>query len=55
MTYTAIIQKTKDGWFAAQYAQIPEAITQGRTIKEVKENLVDAVSMVLKLKNKTNI
>jgi len=55
MTYTAIIKKTKDGWFAAQCAQIPEAITQGRTIEEVKENLVDAVNMVLQMKKEKSL
>jgi predicted RNase H-like HicB family nuclease len=47
MEYTAIIRKTNDGWYAARCAQIPEAITQGRTIEEVKKNLTDAIEMVL--------
>jgi predicted RNase H-like HicB family nuclease len=55
MEYTAIIRKTDDGWYAARCAQIPEAITQGRTIEEVKENLLDAINMVLELKKEQTI
>jgi len=47
MEYTAIIRKTEDGWYAAKCAQVPEAITQGRTLEEVKENLIDAIELVL--------
>ena len=55
MEYTAIIRKTKDGWYAAKCAQIPEAITQGRTIEEVKENLIDAIQLVLQIKKERTI
>jgi predicted RNase H-like HicB family nuclease len=48
MEYTAAIQKTPNGWYIGQCEQIPEALTQGRTIEEVKENLKDAISLVLK-------
>jgi len=50
MEYTAIIRKTKDGWYAAKCAQVPEAITQGKTLEEVKENLLDAIELVLQMK-----
>jgi len=50
MEYTAIIRKTDDGWYAAKCAQVPEAITQGRTIDEGKENLADAIDLVLQVK-----
>jgi predicted RNase H-like HicB family nuclease len=50
MEYTAIIRKTDDGWYAAKCAQVPEAITQGKTLKEVKENLIDAIELVLQMK-----
>jgi predicted RNase H-like HicB family nuclease len=47
MEYTAIIEKGNNGYYVAQCAQIPAAITQGKTIEEVKENLKDAIHMVL--------
>ena len=47
MQYTAIIQKTEDGWYIGQCEQIPGALTQGKTIEEVKENLKEAIQLVL--------
>jgi predicted RNase H-like HicB family nuclease len=47
MEYTAIIEKGKDGWYVAQCAQIPAAITQGKTIEEAETNLKDAIELVL--------
>ena len=49
------IRKTEDGWYAAKCAQVPEAITQGRTLEEVKENLVDAIELVLLVKKERTI
>ena len=47
MKYTAIIEKGNNGWFVGQCAQIPAAITQGKTVDETLENLKDAVALVL--------
>ena len=47
MKYTAIISEIEDGWFMGQCEQVPGAITQGRSIKEVEENLKEAISLVL--------
>ena len=47
MDYTAIIEKTNDGWYIAQCAEVPNAHTQGRTIEEVKENLEEAIELIL--------
>jgi len=47
MEYTAIIKDIEDGWYMGQCEQIPNAITQGQTIDEVKENLKDAISLLL--------
>jgi len=32
MTYTAVITAGDDGWFCAQVPEVPEAISQGRTL-----------------------
>ena len=45
--YTAIIQKVGNGWYMGQCEQIPGAITQGKSIEEVKENLKEAIQLVL--------
>ena len=47
MKYTAIIKEIEDGWYMGQCEQVPAAMTQGRTIEEVMENLKDAISLVL--------
>jgi predicted RNase H-like HicB family nuclease len=47
MQYTAVIEKTDDGWYLAHCVQVPNAHTQGRTIEEAKENLEEAVALIL--------
>ena len=47
MKYTAIIKEIEDGWYMGQCEQVPAAMTQGRTIEEVMENLKEAISLVL--------
>ncbi len=39
----------KDGkWWVAWTDDVPRALTQGATLKEARENLVDAVRMIRK-------
>ena len=47
MDFTAIIEKTPNGWYIGQCEQVPGALTQGKTISEVKENLKEAITLVL--------
>lgn len=47
MKFTAIIEKGEDGWFVGQVEEVPAAMSQGQTIEELKENLLDALRMVL--------
>jgi predicted RNase H-like HicB family nuclease len=47
MEYTAIIKEIEDGWYMGQCEQIPGAMTQGQTIEEVKENLKEAIPLIL--------
>lgn len=44
--FTAVIVED-DGWFVAWAEELPGANTQGRTIEEAKENLKDAIQMIL--------
>ena len=43
---TLVIEKSKDGWYVGQVEEIPEAISQGKTIKELLDNIVDAVKLI---------
>ena len=47
MKLTALIEKSNDGWYVGQVEEMPAAISQGRTIEELKENLVDALKLIL--------
>lgn len=42
-TYTVILTEGEDGWFCAQVAEVPEAISQGRSAEEAKENVSEAL------------
>jgi len=47
MNLTAIIEKSEDGWFVGQIEEFPAAISQGKTIDELKMNLIDAFLLLL--------
>jgi predicted RNase H-like HicB family nuclease len=36
-----------DGWFTAQVAEVPGAISQGKTREEARANVIDALDLVL--------
>lgn len=44
--FTAVYKKSGK-WYAAWVEEIPGVNTQGRTLKEAKENLKEALSLVL--------
>ncbi len=44
--YTATIVKS-DGWYAGFVKELPCAHSQGKTVEEVKENLKEAITMVI--------
>jgi predicted RNase H-like HicB family nuclease len=44
--FTAIFQRDGDGW-VAWVEEIPGASTQGDTLDEARENLKEAVTMIL--------
>jgi predicted RNase H-like HicB family nuclease len=48
MNYTAIIKKSEDGYYVGQVQEMPEAIAQGTTIDELKQNLLDALQLIIR-------
>ena len=50
MEYTVVLEKMDNGWWFCQCEQIPEAVTQGETIEEAKENIKEAIELVLAAK-----
>ncbi|MEX8546721.1 MAG: type II toxin-antitoxin system HicB family antitoxin [Mucilaginibacter sp.] len=49
MKFTAIIEKGENGWLVGQVEEIPAALAQGKTIEELKDNLLDALKLVLEV------
>jgi predicted RNase H-like HicB family nuclease len=45
--FTAIIEQGENGWFVGQIGEVPAAISQGKTIDELKENLLEALRLIL--------
>jgi predicted RNase H-like HicB family nuclease len=44
---TAIYEKAKEGGYVGYVAELPGANTQGETLEEVRENLREAVALLL--------
>ncbi len=47
ITLTAIYEEAEEGGFIAYIAELPGANTQGETIDEARENLIEAAQMIL--------
>ena len=47
MKLTAVIEKSRDGWYVGQIQEFPAAISQGKTIPELKNNLLDALKELM--------
>lgn len=47
MTLTAVYQKAAEGGYVGFVLELPGAITQGETPEEVRENLQEAIALVL--------
>jgi predicted RNase H-like HicB family nuclease len=46
-TFTAVFEEQPDGGFVAWVEELPGANTQGETLDEARENLKDAVEMII--------
>ncbi len=49
MEFTARIEKSADGWYVGQVEEVPAAISQGKTIDELKANLIDALQLIFQV------
>jgi len=47
LTPTAIFEEAEEGGFVGYVAELPGVNTQGETIDEVRENLSEAVELIL--------
>ena len=46
MKLNAIIGKGENGWLVGQLEEIPAVLAQGKTIEELKANLLDALDLL---------
>lgn len=53
--FTVIIEKSDDGWYVGQIEEMPEAISQGKTIDELMDNIADALSLVLEVRREETL
>ena len=47
LTLTAIFEEAEEGGYIAYVAELPGANTQGETLDEVRENLSEAMELIL--------
>ena len=52
MIYKVVIRQETDGWYIAECPAIPGCVSQGRTLKEIRENIKDAIKGCLVVLNK---
>lgn len=45
-TFTAVFEKVND-WYIGYVEELPGANTQGKTIEEVRENIREAIKLIL--------
>ena len=45
--FKVIIESGEDGWFVASVPALPGCYTQGRTMKELMDNIKDAIRLCL--------
>ena len=47
LRFTIAYEGPEDGWILAQVVEVPGAISQGRTRAEARENVIDALRVML--------
>ena len=47
LTLTAIFEEAEEGGFIGYVAELPGANTQGETLEEARENLSEAIDLIL--------
>ena len=45
--FTAVYEPAEEGGYVAYAEEVPGAITQGETLEEARENLADAIQLIL--------
>lgn len=48
-TFTAVFEEAEEGGYAAWVEELPGAISQGETLEEARENLKEAIELILEV------
>lgn len=54
-TFTAVFQPAEEGGFVAWVEELPGANTQGETLEEARENLREAVELILEVNRERSL
>ncbi|MDP9360408.1 MAG: type II toxin-antitoxin system HicB family antitoxin [Acidobacteriota bacterium] len=49
VTFTAVFEKAEEGGYCVFVEELPGAISQGETLDEARENIKDAIQLVLEV------
>jgi predicted RNase H-like HicB family nuclease len=52
--FTAVYQPAEEGGYVAFVEELPGAITQGETLEEARENLAEAIQLILEANREQN-
>ncbi len=52
---TIIYEWSQDGWWVAEIAEVPGAVSQGKTKSEAKANVLDALSELMSFRREEAI
>ncbi len=50
LSFTAMFEPAEEGGFTGYVVEVPGANTQGETLEETRENLFDALEMILAIR-----
>ena len=53
--FTAVIEPGEDGWFVAYCPEVPGANGQGKTKQEAKEDLAEAIALMLEVRREEGL
>lgn len=48
-TFNAMIEKGENGYYVGQLMEYPEVLSQGKTLKELMDNLFDALKLIMEV------
>jgi predicted RNase H-like HicB family nuclease len=55
MKLNIIIEKGENGWLVGQLEELPAVMSQGKSLPELKENIMDALNLYLEVQREETI